>query len=244
MEEEKYKGSLEDFLKTDFSKIESQDITDFCETNSTILDILEVSPDFFIQDDVFDFKISSLEDLYTFLEDVVSKIPYSESRVGGFFTTQEFLKEGGVCTHFSSFLVMVLRRNGIKSKMVVGFATNKLVDGVKFYQSIPLDAEPAGHAWVEFEINGERWICEPNLWSYHLEEKTKGSEEYKKEILWLRNNTVYKKGSGKDKHLEIDVWTMMTKFGYTNLFLRKIRSCYKNYQAQRFIVLDSWEQER
>ena len=72
---------------------------------------------------------------------------------------QYFLQttQSGHCELFASSLVLMLRSQGIKARLVTGFLVPDLHPSGEFYYITESDA----HAWVEYEDNGYWYIIDP-----------------------------------------------------------------------------------
>ncbi|HUL38863.1 MAG TPA: transglutaminase domain-containing protein, partial [Methanomassiliicoccales archaeon] len=62
-----------------------------------------------------------------------------------------FTSKEGICTHFNSALVLMLRSAGIPSRMVVGF----MIDPTTVYQNV---TAAEAHAYAEVKLDGLGWI--------------------------------------------------------------------------------------
>lgn len=143
-------------------------------------------------------KISNLDDFFSFLENIVSRINYDTKLINKCLKTSEFIEKGGVCYHFAAFVTNVLLSNKINAKLARADVFNEIVGGKRYYMTVPVHSKVENHAWVEFEMNGETYVCDPPNWSTHLKDKNQGSKEYKEELEWLKKHTVCKLGQGEN----------------------------------------------
>lgn len=76
----------------------------------------------------------------------------SENVVRTFLTDEEFRANGGVCRHFASAAVMMLRALGLPARYTTGYAVTALPD------TLTAVSGADAHAWAEVYINGKGWV--------------------------------------------------------------------------------------
>jgi hypothetical protein len=171
-------------------------------------------------DDSYSERIKSIEGLYEFLEKKISKIKYQAPDY--FFPKpKDFIDKGGVCTNFARFMRNVLIQNPeFKPVIISGGSLNKLIDGRMYYNDkYKAINYSIGHFWVEFKFKSEWWVCDPTIWSIHLNGVQQGTYEYEQALEWLKNNSVYKWGEGPNNLFHTYELTLKKKKSNQNILL-------------------------
>jgi|GEM_PF-5673178 len=118
-----------------------------------------------------DAQIKNIDDLYNFLKKNISLIRFNYNNNGKTLDFNQFLKEGGVCEHFSCYLTEVLRHNKITTGTVTySFIENRTIDDELYFKSFTSNSL-VPHAWVYFILNNKFYVCDPTIWSSHSNPK-------------------------------------------------------------------------
>ena len=79
-----------------------------------------------------------------------------------------FETKSGHCEYFASALAVMLRSQGIPSRLITGFSATTMNPLTGYYEIYSLD----GHAWVEAWIEGKGWMLLEATPPYHLPQQT------------------------------------------------------------------------
>ncbi len=140
-------------------------------------------------------KLRSINDIKEYLINHLSRIKYNKEVIGKPISPEEFIKNGGVCTHAAWYMHKILKNNNINSKVLAGMAYDLKIDGKIYYQpkSKNIPEHPASHRWVEFEIKGKHYVLEPTTWMHHYEAF---KDDWEEAIKWLTKYALYEQGRG------------------------------------------------
>jgi hypothetical protein len=117
-----------------------------------------------IIDNSFYQPINDISELASFLEGVVSYIPYCAPH-NWELTTNEFMANGGLCHHFAQFLNNVLSDNNqFECAMVSGLAYNKVIEGRNYlYGDQSLLSMKACLDIYSYKVR--YYFCVPSTWA-------------------------------------------------------------------------------